>query len=558
MSLNLRSRSQVGFSDQESQKELAGRHDMGTDRQKAGHASDFNSLLLLGVLYTLQGIPMGLHGSIPLILAKKISYKEQALFSLCSWPFSLKLFWAPMVDALYVKRIGRRKSWLIPVQLLCGLMMLVGSSTINDWVGETPGTQPEVSILSIYFFVLYFLMATQDIAVDGWAITMLSDSNKGLAAVCNSVGQNVGYFISYVGFLTLNDPAVCNKYLRSVPNVDEGLVSLAGFMAFFGWVFVGTTLYVWIFKTEAIAEEPPALSETYGQLWSVMKLPAMRTLIVVLFTCKMPFAVTDGATTIKFVEYGLPKEQIAAFAPVLVLVGVVVPVLLNRLTAGTSGTESNVGHGDGAARKPRDIIFFLAGIPIRMVAGGITFLSLSFAKDIYRNPDPMVPVWFYGFLIFSIVFQNVASNVMFVTQMSFFARVSDPSIGGTYMTLLNTLANLGSKWPTSTSLSLLDFLTTKKCIHLDAGRPGGLFRRNRATSSALREVVALSCAGAIPNACTRAGSTCETIVDGYDVQFYVCSAIGAVWIALLWKKVLALQSLPESDWHISRPKDHGT
>jgi PAT family acetyl-CoA transporter-like MFS transporter 1 len=32
---------------------------------------------------------------------------------------------------------------------------------------------------------------------------------------------------------------------------------------------------------------------------------------------------------------------------------------------------------------------------------------------------------------------------MFVSQMAFFAKVSDPKIGGTYMTLLNTLANLG-------------------------------------------------------------------------------------------------------------------
>jgi PAT family acetyl-CoA transporter-like MFS transporter 1 len=32
---------------------------------------------------------------------------------------------------------------------------------------------------------------------------------------------------------------------------------------------------------------------------------------------------------------------------------------------------------------------------------------------------------------------------MFVAQMAFNAKVSDPAIGGTYMTLLNTVANLG-------------------------------------------------------------------------------------------------------------------
>ena len=45
---------------------------------------------------------------------------------------------------------------------------------------------------------------------------------------------------------------------------------------------------------------------------------------------------------------------------------------------------------------------------------------------------------------------------MFVTQMTFFARVSDPAMGGTYMTLLNTLSNLGGMAPQTGSIYLCD------------------------------------------------------------------------------------------------------
>lgn len=41
---------------------------------------------------------------------------------------------------------------------------------------------------------------------------------------------------------------------------------------------------------------------------------------------------------------------------------------------------------------------------------------------------------------------------MFVSVMAFHARVSDPSIGGTYMTLLNTVSNLGGNWPATLAL----------------------------------------------------------------------------------------------------------
>ncbi len=33
--------------------------------------------------------------------------------------------------------------------------------------------------------------------------------------------------------------------------------------------------------------------------------------------------------------------------------------------------------------------------------------------------------------------------MMFVATMAFHAKISDPGIGGTYMTLLNTVANFG-------------------------------------------------------------------------------------------------------------------
>lgn len=52
---------------------------------------------------------------------------------------------------------------------------------------------------------------------------------------------------------------------------------------------------------------------------------------------------------------------------------------------------------------------------------------------------------------------------MFVSTMAFFARVSDPAVGGTYMTLLNTVGNLGGTWSTSVILMFVDTFTFKNC-----------------------------------------------------------------------------------------------
>ena len=73
----------------------------------------------------------------------------------------------------------------------------------------------------------------------------------------------------------------------------------------------------------------------------------------------------------------------------------------------------------------------------------------------------------YYFLLYIIL--NGSYSILFSTQAlsktSFFTKISDKSIGGTYMTLINTIANIGNHWPITTALYLSDILTMKSCSH---------------------------------------------------------------------------------------------
>ena len=71
---------------------------------------DRRNFLLLVLLYFLQGIPMGLAGgSVPFLLKSHLSYGQIGVFSLASYPYSLKLLWSPIVDAVWNHKLGRRK-----------------------------------------------------------------------------------------------------------------------------------------------------------------------------------------------------------------------------------------------------------------------------------------------------------------------------------------------------------------------------------------------------------------------------------------------------------------
>lgn len=147
--------------------------------------ADRRAIATLLVLYFLQGVPMGVCAAMPMIFQDaNMSDADQGKFSFASWPFSLKILWAPIVDAVFSLAIGRRKSWVIPSQFIIALLLFTSSLYIESLLDESVGGGIQINIITGIFFVLFFFCATQDVAVDGWALTMLSEKNVGYVRAC--------------------------------------------------------------------------------------------------------------------------------------------------------------------------------------------------------------------------------------------------------------------------------------------------------------------------------------------------------------------------------------
>ncbi|XP_063772185.1 acetyl-coenzyme A transporter 1 [Pseudophryne corroboree] len=480
-----------------------------------GLQGELGNILLLLFLYILQGIPLGLAGSIPLILqSKNVSYTDQAIFSFVFWPFSLKLLWAPLVDSLYIKKFGRRKSWLVPTQYLIGLFMIYLSFTVDDLLGGDHG--PQMFALTATFFLFEFLAATQDVAVDGWALTMLSRKNVGYASTCNSVGQTAGYFMGNVLFLALESADFCNKYLRYTPQ-PKGMVTLPDFLFFWGAVFFITTTLVALLKKEnstgrASREETQSVTEAYSLLFSILRMPAVLKFCVLILTAKIGFSATDAVTGLKLVERGVPKEHLALLAVPIVPLQILLPLIISKYTAG-----------------PKPLNIFHKAMPFRLIMG------LEFAFLVWWTPkvshDGGFPIYYYAALLLSYALHQITLYSMFVAVMAFNAKVSDPLIGGTYMTLLNTVSNLGGNWPTTMALWFVDHLTSKECVGTDG-------------QSCVDHEAAESC--------LKLGGTCVTTLDGYFVEAIVCVVIGFSWWFFLGPMFKKLQDEGQSSWKCRR------
>ena len=460
-----------------------------------------------------------------------------------SFPFSLKIIWAPIVDCLYIPSFGRRKTWLIPVQLLTGAVMIAGAPLVNRWIGESTASDPtgsdmekrfdiQIQYLVPFFFFLYFLMATQDIAVDGWALTMLSRDNVGYASLCNSIGQSLGVFLANQGFIALSDPLWCQQFLGF--SSDKPFLTLDRFMLFWGWVFIVVTLLVLVGKSEGnfkgvchpadtpskssgstpversgrstpdklegahatstsatavLSDEPDGLVDTLRQLYSIFKLPPIHTLCLVLLTCKIAFSAADAVSAFKLQEYGMPKTELSMISPLLMAVGFIIPMVAGKVISASPLRVLSVG------------------IKLKLFTSALRWLMVQLCRVVYQSDNLVSRYTFFYSLVVSMVLHEAAGNLIFISFMTFFSKISDANIGGTYMTFLNTINNLGYIWPTSLALWLLPKLTM------------------------------------------YAGTVHE--VDGYTVESLGCIALGILWLRWFQPRLSKLESTHHKEWSVS-------
>ena len=107
---------------------------------------------------------------------------------------------------------------------------------------------------------------------------------------------------------------------------------------------------------------------------------------------------------------------------------------------------------------------FITGLALKMVMSVVLWTMVQYTASAYDDVDESGPhLSFLAPLVVSMLITEVASNLVFISMIAFFSKISDPSIGASYMTPLNTLTNLGSKWITSLSLYLLPKMTFYTC-----------------------------------------------------------------------------------------------
>jgi PAT family acetyl-CoA transporter-like MFS transporter 1 len=272
----------------------------------------FWNIVVVVIFYILQGVIGGLISSIPLFLTSyKASWKQQGTFSWVGYPYSFKILWAPIIDSVYIHRFGRNQTWLIPIQFTVGIILLILSFYLESLLVNL-----EIVILTFIFLLICFLIASQDIVVDGWSVCLFSSVNPQWLSSCQTIGITVGGFIGSTVLLTFESSNFTNKYIReplSLPHHSKGLFSIGQFILFFGFIFIIISIIMTFIaflnnqstnniKIQKKKQTKLNLFETYNAILELFKNQYIRQLIFILFTCHIGHGATYFMTSLILLE----------------------------------------------------------------------------------------------------------------------------------------------------------------------------------------------------------------------------------------------------------------
>ena len=155
-------------------------------------------ILSIGLLGFASGLPLALSGSAlqAWFTTAGMSLRDIGWITLIGQAYVFKFLWAPLLDRLPLPFLGRRRGWILVMQLLCGAALISMSF-------YTP--QGAAATLAFFGVLLAFASATQDIAYDAHRTDLLRPEERGWGTAFMQGGYRAAMLVSGALALILAD-----------------------------------------------------------------------------------------------------------------------------------------------------------------------------------------------------------------------------------------------------------------------------------------------------------------------------------------------------------------
>jgi MFS family permease len=272
---------------------------------------NFFILSALPAIYRTQGVDLAQIG----------------ILSLAMFPFWFKWVWAPIVDRFGSRKIGLRKSWIIPGTTI--------GAAIYALLTLIPPSADTIYLVAGCLILKNFVMATQDIAVDAWIVESLDRGEEATGAAASSIGTTIGMVVGgslLVGFYdTLGWQVV---------------------MLFASAMLVLGSLVAMILPERQprgeVAAKPPGLMTSFREIRTHLQSPASWQVLGVVLLIQFSTALALRLEGAFLVDKGLSLSEIGFIAGGATAIGAIFGTLLGEWTGRRFGLRKALAAGAGA------------------------------------------------------------------------------------------------------------------------------------------------------------------------------------------------------------------
>ncbi|WP_233261552.1 MFS transporter [Vitiosangium sp. GDMCC 1.1324] len=208
---------------------------------------------------------------------------------LLALPWMGKALWSPLVDRYGSERLGRRKSWILPMQ--AGLAASCAAAAFVP----VPGA---LWLLLGLVFLMNFFAATQDIAVDGLAVDLLEPHELGWGNTAQVVGYKAGMLTSGGLLMWMIDFVGWRGLFLAMSLLSLGVLGVAALVREPGRA------------AEGPEGERVSWSDVRARLLAALRLPGTAWMLLFIGTYKLGETLVDVLFKPFLVDVGFTPAQI--------------------------------------------------------------------------------------------------------------------------------------------------------------------------------------------------------------------------------------------------------
>jgi PAT family beta-lactamase induction signal transducer AmpG len=277
-----------------------------------------------------SGLPLGLVWiAIPTWMTQAgVDIKVVGLFTLAQVPWTFKFLWAPLLDRYPPPFMGRKRGWIFIAQVaLLGLGLWLAA------VSDRPGA---VWVIGALTLAIGLAAATQDIALDSYAVEVLRREEQGAAVGARTAMYRAAMFVSGGVAITLASDLDVNLFGLHLGHWP-GSWTLVNYLMAACWI----PMLVVTWKSpepETVSEPPQSLRQAVWEpfLGFLAQHRALEILAFVILY-KLSDNLTQALTRPFLVQVGFSPADVGVVTGTIALVATLVGTFLGGLLTNSLG-----------------------------------------------------------------------------------------------------------------------------------------------------------------------------------------------------------------------------